>query len=286
MYIYVDSRNRDVTQYPDPNSYCLYLTSAIPEINKITLISANIPNTIYNISEGTNMLSLYNGTTNTTTSYSIPNGFYSPEELATAITNSTNGFLTVQYIHSQSKFLFYASFQFTFELLSQNSYILGLRPDFVYTSSYGAYTTDYANDPVLSVLYLVISEFSAQITSVTTVMLDIEEFRNTGSIVDSQSLTTTVPVTSTLNDGTVVQTSTQTPSRGLKTERVVGIIPMDVPYGDIKYFKENTDFIINVHLPNPLRNVRKLTIQWIDEYGNLVNFNSLEHTFILEVDEN
>jgi hypothetical protein len=163
---------------------------------------------------------------------------------------------------------------------------MGLVTGTTYTAVLGSTIPQYAQDPIFSVLYIVVSPNAAQITSFNTVMLDIEEFRNTGSIVDSQSLSTTPPVTSTLNDGTVVQTSTQTPSRGLKTERVVGIIPMDVPYGDIKYFKENTDFIIHVHLPNPLRNVRKLTIQWIDESGNPVNFNGLEHTFILKVHEN
>ena len=276
MYIYVDSRNRDVTQYPDSNSYCLYLTSTISEINKVTLISANIPNTIYNITDGANVITFNSNI------YSISNGFYSPTELATSISNTINDIYNVTYIHSQSKFLFYSTLPFTVS----SSEIMGLVTGTTYTAVLGSTIPQYAQDPIFSVLYIVVSPNAAQITSFNTVMLDIEEFRNTGSIVDSQSLSTTPPVTSTLNDGTVVQTSTQTPSRGLKTERVVGIIPMDVPYGDIKYFKENTDFIIHVHLPNPLRNVRKLTIQWIDESGNPVNFNGLEHTFILKVHEN
>lgn len=48
-YIYVDSRTRDSNLFPNGNAYSVYLTNPIKNIKRVDLVSASVPNTMYNL---------------------------------------------------------------------------------------------------------------------------------------------------------------------------------------------------------------------------------------------
>ena len=58
--IFVSSHNRNTTLYPNGNSYTLFLNSTIKQVRKVELVNASVPNTLYNISNGSNIISIGN----------------------------------------------------------------------------------------------------------------------------------------------------------------------------------------------------------------------------------
>ena len=54
-YIYVDSRTRDSNLFPNGNTYSVYLANPIKNIKSVDLVSASVPNTIYNLTFGSNV---------------------------------------------------------------------------------------------------------------------------------------------------------------------------------------------------------------------------------------
>lgn len=56
--IVVDSRQRDYTLYPDPNSYLVNLLETYRNVEKIELIAAMVPKTEYNVNSENNLLLL------------------------------------------------------------------------------------------------------------------------------------------------------------------------------------------------------------------------------------
>ena len=54
--LYVTSTNRDVIKYPYGNSYTLYLSTPIKDITNVELLYAAIPNTMYNLNYGSNVI--------------------------------------------------------------------------------------------------------------------------------------------------------------------------------------------------------------------------------------
>jgi hypothetical protein len=60
------------------------------------------------------------------------------------------------------------------------------------------------------------------------------------------------------------------------------MIPMDVSSGFIKRFKKSTDYDLSIRYPYPIQKLDRLTVNWIDRNGNLVNFNGADaNSFIL-----
>ena len=49
--VFVSSENRDTTLYPNGNSYTLHLTTTIKDIQRVELLHASIPNTMYNLKD-------------------------------------------------------------------------------------------------------------------------------------------------------------------------------------------------------------------------------------------
>ena len=52
--LFADSKNRDVALYPSGNSYVLHLTRPIKNIERVDLVSARVPNTMWNCTQGSN----------------------------------------------------------------------------------------------------------------------------------------------------------------------------------------------------------------------------------------
>ena len=55
--VFADSHNRDSALYPSGNSYVLHLTTPIKNIERVDLVSARVPNTLYNLTNGSNQRS-------------------------------------------------------------------------------------------------------------------------------------------------------------------------------------------------------------------------------------
>ena len=96
------------------------------------------------------------------------------------------------------------------------------------------------------------------------VFLDINELR-TNSNEDAKSIT-----------GSLGTYSGETMARSF------GYIPMDVSSGSIKRFKKTSDYDFTIDYPYPIQTIDRLTVQWIDKNGTLLDFNGLEdNSFLL-----
>lgn len=81
-HIHVDSKNRDTKLYPYGNTYVLHLQTPIKNAVRVDLVSAKVPNSMYNLTNGTNIITFGDGTR-----ISLPPGFYSTDLLDTALSS-------------------------------------------------------------------------------------------------------------------------------------------------------------------------------------------------------
>jgi hypothetical protein len=80
----MNSSKRDLKSYPNGNVYSLDLLTPLKNITKVELMSARVPNTIYNITNGSGAFSFTSASLNDT--ISLPPGFWSdPDDLATEL---------------------------------------------------------------------------------------------------------------------------------------------------------------------------------------------------------
>jgi len=62
------------------------------------------------------------------------------------------------------------------------------------------------------------------------------------------------------------------------------MIPMDVPSGYVKIFKENTDYGISVTYPSRIDKLSRVTVRWLDNYGKPISFNTFDNnSFTLRI---
>ena len=54
-YIFADSTNRDTSIYPYGNAYTLHLTNPVHSVVQVDLVAAKVPNTMYNLTNGSNV---------------------------------------------------------------------------------------------------------------------------------------------------------------------------------------------------------------------------------------
>ena len=87
-YLLIDSKNRNKSIYPDPNSYKIDLKNSINNIIEIHLISAIIPNTVYPIDIHNNILTLIQQSE--TKNMYLTIGSYTLNQLATELQYQLN----------------------------------------------------------------------------------------------------------------------------------------------------------------------------------------------------
>ena len=252
-YVYADSTNRDVILYPSGNSYTLHLTNPIKNIVRIDLVAAKVPNTMFNVNNGTNFLSIGS------TFVSILPGYYSADGLASSITNASGGLISMYYLIDQGKFLFSnttSAFTIT-PGTSEAKKTLGINTQL---NMFPASTSNvYKNDPTYTSSNIALSDNIINLSVNEYVFLDIQEFRTT-SVLDAKKL---IPLTGT-TEGSSIRSS-------------FGMIPMDVPGGIVKNYKETSDYKQYVEYDYPIVKLDRLTVQWIDKSGKLLNFNGFEN---------
>jgi len=252
--LYVDSRQRDTKLYPSGNSYTLFLQSPVHNISQIDLISAKIPNTMYNLTTSSNVLVI--GTSNV----ALNPGFYSTCSLVDTFNNTTQvSNVALSYLDAEGKFLFTGNLTSVTTLTQEIAEILGLPLGTTASSP-------IATNAVYKGLYPTANAYvvSSNIVSLEMndyVWLDIEEFR-TPFTSDARKLI--------LNPQGVYTTTSNTSARSF------AIIPMDVPSGGIKSFKEANDYPVYVAFPSRLDSLDRLTISWLDRNGKPLDFHGLD----------
>jgi hypothetical protein len=259
QYIYVDSNKRNKTIYPAANSYILHLPDPIQNITRVDVPMVQIPNTIWNLSNTTSVITV------NSTSYNLPPGFYTVSNLLTAINTAiTASGVTATYIPAQGLVIFSSNAD-SFTVCTNFSDIqrlLGFPSTSTQSSvlSSGGLYTSYGTN-----IYLAPSvvEFSAN----EILFLDIMELRNPANQ-EAVSITTT---NSGGFDGSTARGS-------------LGAVPLNVNVGSIKTFEENTDYCISVVYPKPISKLTRLTIQWVNSSGQLVGWNGYDsHSFVLRI---
>jgi hypothetical protein len=256
QYLYVDSKNRSE---PYGNAYTVHLPDIIRGVYRVDLVSARIPNSMYNLTNGSNDIA-YNGTT-----LSLPPGFYSAPTLATYIGYASGSAVSVNYLPSEGKFIFYQASPFTINALStQMSNLIGLPQNTTISSSISSL---YTGHPVYGGKEIIKSSNVVDLSVNEYIFLDIEELR-------TQYTLDTKPITGNTFPGSTIAHS-------------FAMIPMDISSGGIKCFKEHTDYVMSIWYPKAVDSLSRLTIRWLDKDNNIVSFNGVEtNSFTLRVYSN
>ena len=251
--LFADSANRDVQLYPSGNSYTLHLTSPIKNVERVDLVSARVPNTMYNLTTGSNVVSV------SSSNVSLNEGFYSVYGLAAALTTAT---LTLEYLVDEGHFLFSSTTSFTIFIHSQElSTMLGIAKGTLLTSALAGPT-----DPAYATKYILRSSTLVNMSLNEYVFLDIDELR-TPSHVDTGAITGSL--------GTIT---------GSNTNRSFAPVMMDVGSACIKNFHECKDYSVSVTYPEPIASLQRLTVRWVDKSGAPLNFRGWEtNAFVLRL---
>ena len=254
--IFADSRNRGPL-YPYGNAYTLHLTTPIKNVTRVDLVSARVPNTMYNLTDGSNVMYVV-GISNV----SLNQGFYSAGGIASAMTAAVNNAFSVSYLSNEGKFIFSNTTSFSFVINSNElSTMVGLPSGSQVVSSLAT-----SLDPCFSGQYILKSLKLINMNRNEYIFLDIDELK-TPSHIDARSLQGTT--------GTV---------DGSNINRAFAPIMMDTPSGGMKIYHENSDYIISVNYPEPINSLQRLTVNWYDTRGNLLNFRGSDnHAFILRL---
>ena len=252
--VFADSLNRDEGLYPTGDSYTLHLTTPIKNIERVDLVSARVPNTMYNITDGTGIFTIGSNV------ISIRNGFYSAYGMADAVTS--NALVTLDYLPDQGKFIFSNPGAFSITIQSEEfARIVGLSNATTYTA-----TLATALDASYTGKYIIRSTTLVDLSLNDYVFLDIDELRTPHNI-DARKL-----------DGASGTVS------GSNANRAFAPIIMDVGSACIKNFHENKDYRISIEYPEPINVLQRLTVRWRDRNGKLLDFRGWDtNAFVLRI---
>jgi hypothetical protein len=187
-------------------------------------------------------------------------GFYSTCSLVDTFNNSEQvSNVAMSYLEAEGKFIFTGNVTSVTTLTQEIAEILGL--PFGTTVS-----SPIATNAVYQGLYPAANAYvvSSNIVSLEMndyIWLDIEEFR-TPFTTDARKLV--------LNPQGVYTTTSNTSARSF------AIIPMDVPSGGIKSFREAADYPVYVTFPSRLDSLDRLTVSWLDRNGKPLDFHGLD----------
>lgn len=245
-HIHVDSKNRNTNVYPYGNSYVLEFTTPLKDVVKVDLVSAKLPNCMYNLNDGSNVFATYR-----TVSSNLLPGYYSAQTLVEEMNKR------IDTNHEQ---IYYSQFEGKLYYLTDKSdgtftvYSEELAKMFGIESNV-TYTVSHLEVPILDYYYAVKSKKIVDFSLNEYVFLDIEEFRN--------------PFFNTLSSK----------SAG----NMFAVIPVDVVSGQIKTFKETTDYVMTQNTTHRM-NLSKLTVRWYDKNFKLINFQGFDNNaFVLRV---
>lgn len=246
--VFVDSKNRDAQVFPSGNSYVLHLTTPIKNVTRVDLVSARVPNTMYNLTDGSNTYAI------NSSNVSMNPGFYSVYGIETAMTST--------YLPDEGKFIFSQASPFTIKIHSSElAQMVGLSQGVTYTAALAG-----ALDPGFAGKYIVRSVTLVDLSLNEYVFLDIDELRTPWNL-----------------DAKSIDSATGTFSGSNATRNFAPII-MDVGSGCIKNFHEKKDYKISAEYPEPIGVLQRLTIRWYDKMGTPLNFRGWDtNAFVLRL---
>jgi hypothetical protein len=252
--LFADAANRDVALYPQGNSYVLHLTRPIRNVERVDLVSARVPNTIYNLTNGSNVFSV------NSSNVSLNPGFYSAYNLAQAVTATAT--VNLDYLPQEGHFIF---------SITTPSFILNIQSAELGTMvglPVGSYTGTPATslDPTYIGKLIVKSSTLIDFSLNEYVFLDIDELRTPFNV-----------------DTGALQGTTGTIS-GSNANRAFAPIIMDVGSACIKNFHENKDYRVSVDYPEPINSLQRLTVKWVDKSGTPLDFRGWNtNAFVLRL---
>lgn len=252
--VFVDSKNRDAQVFPSGNSYVLHLTTPIKNITRVDLVSARVPNTMYNLTDGSNAYAI------SSSNVSMNPGFYSVYGIESAMTAS--GLVTATYLPDEGKFIFSGPNLFTIKIHSSElARMVGLSHGVAYTAALAG-----TLDPGFTGKYIVRSTTLVDLSLNEYVFLDIDELRTPWNL-----------------DAKSIDSATGTFSGSNATRNFAPVI-MDVASGCIKNFHEKKDYKISAEYPEPIGVLQRLTIRWYDKTGTLLDFRGWDtNAFVLRL---
>jgi hypothetical protein len=243
-YIHADSKNRDLSLFPNGNTYVLNFTKPLTGVVRVDLVSARVPNSMYNLTTNTANLT----TSFTTAPFFLEPGFYSASTLEYELNRRLSpGNEAVKYSDQEGKFYYLTNTAGSnvFTNSPELAKMLGLNVGKVYTVAPISVSID-------AFYYGVKSERVVDFSLNEYVFLDIEEFRG--------------------------------PYFCDRADNMFAAIPMDVYSGQIKTFKETSDYVVSRQITNRMATVSRLTVNWYDKNLQLLNFQGFENNgFVLRV---
>lgn len=247
-YIYVSSENRDTNAWPSANVYVMDLIEPIKDITEVNLMSARVPNTIYNISVGSNLVSI------NSTNVSIAPGFYTQTQFASALAASPTwpANTTVSFSAPEGKFIFQGAALSSVTVRTDDAGdMLGFGSNV---------TINAVTDPLYPTTSTVKSPLVSDPLKQSYIFLDIDELKSP-YIHDTRS----------------------DPYATALMNHCFGVVPLDCDFGTFKTFKES-DFKLSIRFKHPISCLSRLTIRWIDKNGTPINFNGLDdNSFVIKV---
>ena len=245
------------------NSFTVYLQEPVKDIFKAELLYASVPNSIHNLTNGTNVIEISGNT------FSVPNGFYGVTGLANELTNAVNPLsgVSVTFLSNEGKYVLWnPDNQFTVNILSPELALLlgfktlnnvsGTAP----VSSPPGVIPLYSNNTVYSETYKNFLKSDTIVDTPTTgaFLLDIQELR-------SPTMYTGI-------------NSTCYGSSGLNP---FAVIPIDDISGKYINFKKGASFDFDIEYPHPIERLDRLTVRWTDINNNLINFNGVDQNYFI-----
>ncbi len=248
-YLFADSKNRDVALYPHGNTYVLHMTKPLRNVTRVDLVSAKVPNSMYNLNNGSNCFSI------NSEKFSLYPGFYTAYGLAETMSYVTG--LLVEYQPDEGKFIISSKTSFTIDVSNPELRIMtGITHANSYTTTGTVYENKYPGDEIVK------SDTLIDLSTNEFIFLDIDELR-TQKVLDSKKLV------GESYDGATIATS-------------FGMIPLDVASAQIKTFKETTDYKLSISFEHPIPRLTRLNVKWLDKNGRVLTFNGFDNNaFVL-----
>lgn len=234
-------------------------------MTRVSLVTAKIPNTMYNVNQSANVLHVVTDT-GIVSNVFFNSGFYSTTSLADVMNTQLSN-VSASYIDSEGVFLIHGNVVQCTTLTQEFAQLIGFPFGSAPVHPMSA-NREYSALFPKSNAYAV-SQSIVSLEPNDYIWLDIEEFR-TPFTTDARQLV--------LNHQGVYTTSGNTSARSF------ALIAMDVPSGGIKSYKEASDYPIIVTFPSRIDSLDRLTISWLDRNGNLLDFHGLDmNSFTLRV---
>lgn len=253
-YLLIDSRDRNQTDYPNPNNYQIDLNEEYKDILSVSLISSNVPKSQYLINSSNNVLNFID-VNSTEFEVQIPIGNYTITELTNQITSSLNaaGSANTFSVSSNSKTnKITISSASNFQLLFNGG-----------TETYNNSTrTIYKENSIGKLIGFSMTDLSGSnsytsqnqydLNGPTYVLLHINELNNLDGIKNS-------------------------------IKDAFAKIPFDTNQNEYKFFKESNDYEVITEFSPPLAKLAQLNIRFLNYDNSLYDFGGLDHTFLLKI---